>query len=69
MTTISVPIDKNLEAQLDHLVQQEVGSSRADVMRRALKLLSEEEAVRAVLDAMDEPTIRGDLQKLAKKIR
>jgi Arc/MetJ-type ribon-helix-helix transcriptional regulator len=69
MTTISVPIDKNMEAQLDTLVQQEVGSSRADVMRRGLKLLSEEEAVRTVLRAMAEPSLRGDLQKLAKKIR
>jgi Arc/MetJ-type ribon-helix-helix transcriptional regulator len=69
MATISVPIDKNLEAQLDHLVQQDVGSSRADVMRRALKLLSEEEAVRAVLDAMKEPTLKGNLRELAKKIR
>ena len=68
MSTISVPLNNELITQLDHLVSNDVGSSRADVMRRALKSLSEQEAVRAVLEAMEEPTLKGDLRILAKKI-
>ena len=68
MSTISVPLDNDLTIRLDDLVSRDVGSSRADVMRRALKSLSEQEAVRAVLEAMEEPTLKGDLRILAKKI-
>jgi Arc/MetJ-type ribon-helix-helix transcriptional regulator len=69
MSTISVPLNNDMIAQLDSLVSRDVGSSRADVMRRALALLSQEEAIRAVLDAMQEPTLKGDLRDLARKLK
>ena len=69
MTTISVPLNKDQEGALDTLVTRGVGSSRADVMRKALSKLSEAEAVDAVLRASREPSLTGDLSVLAKKLR
>ena len=69
MTTISVPLRKDNEEKLDELVRSGVGSSRADVMRKALERLAEDEAVAVVLRAEKELTLRGDLRTLAKKLR
>ena len=68
MSTISVPLSKEGEERLDTLIRQGVGSSRADVMRKALDRLAEEEAIAAVLNAMKEPSLSGDIRKLLKKI-
>lgn len=51
MATISVPLTKEGEAQLDELVKSGVASNRAAVMRKALEKLAEDEAVEAVLRA------------------
>ncbi len=69
MSTISVPLNSKLELSLDYLVKSGVASNRAAVMRRALERLSEEEAVEAVLRAVREPILRGDLKDLMKKIK
>ena len=69
MATISVPLNKDHEGALDSLVKSGVGSSRADVMRKALKRLSEEEAVIAVLRASNEPSLSGNLKTLARKLK
>ncbi len=68
MATISVPLSAELQERLDSLVADGVGSNRADVMRRALARLAEEEAVNAVLRAEREPVIRGDVLKLLTQI-
>ena len=68
MSTISVPLSKEGEERLDTLIRQGVGSSRADVMRKALDRLAEEQAIAAVLNAMKEPSLSGDIRKLLKKI-
>ena len=68
MATISVPLSPELQERLDSLVADGVGSNRADVMRRALSKLSEDEAVRVVLEAEKEPVIRGDIRELLKKM-
>ena len=48
------------------------GSNKAEVVRYALNLLAEEEAVQAVLKAEQELSdgkgLRGDIKELAKKI-
>lgn len=71
MTTISVPLRKDNEEKLDELVRSGVGSSRADVMRKALERLAEDEAVETVLRAEKElsegKVLRGDLRKLLKQ--
>mgnify|MGYP001565059505 CR=1 FL=1 len=68
MATISVPLSKEHHEKLDALIRSGVGSSRAAVMRKALEKLAEDEAVEAVLRAEREPTLKGDLRKLLKKV-
>lgn len=66
MATISVPLSAELQERLDSLVSEGVGSSRADVMRRALEHFAEEEAIQAVLRAEREVNegkiLRGDVR-------
>lgn len=67
MATISVPLSAELEERLDSLVASGTGANRADVMRKALERLAEEEAIREVIEAQQEPTLRGDVRELFKK--
>jgi Arc/MetJ-type ribon-helix-helix transcriptional regulator len=69
MSTISVPLNSKLELSLDYLVKSGVADNRAAVMRKALERLTEDEAIAAVLRAEQEPTLRGDLKDLMKKIK
>jgi len=69
MTTISVPISSELEESIKNLIKSGYGSNKADVVRRAITRLAEDEAVQTVLRAMEEPTLHGDLKELAKKIK
>ena len=69
MTTISVPISPKLEESINNLIESGYGSNKADVVRRAITRLVEEEAVQTILRAMEEPTLRGDLKELAKKLK
>lgn len=73
MTTISVPLSPQLEEQLDNLVKSGYGSNKADVVRRALTRVSEDEAVQTVLRAKKEISeglgLSGDLRELAKKFK
>ena len=69
MSTLSVPLTPALEEKLLELVGSGYGSNKADVVRRAIKRVSEEEAVLAVLQAEKEVSLRGDLRELAKKFK
>lgn len=69
MTTLSVPLSADLEEFIKRQVKSGRSPNKAAVVRSALKLLSEEEAVQAVLRSEREPTLRGDLRVLAKKLR
>ena len=68
MTTLSVPVPARLEELVKKIAKQR-GSNKAEVVRHALELLAEEEAVLAVLKAEQEPTLHGSLKKLARKIK
>jgi Arc/MetJ-type ribon-helix-helix transcriptional regulator len=72
MTTISVPITSKLEESINHLIASGYGSNKADVVRRAITKLAEDEAVLAVLQAEQEvkegKIYRGDLRDLLNKI-
>ena len=68
MSTLSVPLSPQHEEFINGMVKSGNAANKADVVRKALKLLAEEEAVNAVLKAQQEPTLKGDLRKLAKKI-
>ncbi len=67
MTTISVPLNRELVDQLDELVLT-YGSNRSAVMRKALEYLAEEETLKSILIAEKEyqegKIIRGDLDKI-----
>ena len=67
MTTISVPLSPHLEEELNKLVASGYGSNKADVVRRAITRVSEEEAVELILRAQKEVSLHGDLRELAKK--
>ena len=68
MTTLSVPIPPKLEEFIKNQIKSGNAANKADVVRKALFRMSEEEAVNAVLKAQGEPTLRGDLRELVKKI-
>jgi putative addiction module CopG family antidote len=68
MATLSVPLTKDLEEFIDSQVRLGKLEKKAAVVRRALRLLAEQEAVAAVLKADQEPSVRGDLDRLAKKL-
>ena len=70
MSTLSVPLSGALEAFIDSMVKRGFASNKAEVVRRALQQLSENEAVASVLRAEQELNegivLKGDLKKLMK---
>ncbi len=70
MITLSVPLPAHLEELVKRMAKQR-GSNKAEVVRHALELFAEEEAVMAVLKAEQELSegklLKGDLRMLAKK--
>jgi Arc/MetJ-type ribon-helix-helix transcriptional regulator len=68
MSTLSVPLNAELEKHVENLVKSGYGSNKADVVRKALQTAIEEQAIQAVLKASAEPTLSGNLRDLANKI-
>lgn len=72
MATLSIPLTHNLEEFVNALVKQGFAPNKAEVVRKALRLLAEEEAIGAVLKAEQEVhrgrILKGDLRKLAGKM-
>ncbi|MFA5936977.1 MAG: hypothetical protein WC822_03815 [Candidatus Paceibacterota bacterium] len=73
MSTISVPLTSKLEEALNSLIKSGFADNKAEIMRKALIRLSEEEAVFALLKARQEvkegKIFEGDLKKLLKKVK
>ncbi len=69
MSTISVPLPANLEEFIDRMVKSGNAANKADVVRKALRRMSDEEAVEAILRAQKEPNLKGDLDVLARKFK
>jgi Arc/MetJ-type ribon-helix-helix transcriptional regulator len=73
MSTISVPLSLELGKSLNDLIKSGYGSNKADVIRRALKKAVEEEAIRELLQSIEQmnsgKVLKGDLRELAKKIK
>lgn len=67
MTTLSVPLTPELAQFVEDTIK-ETGLTRADIMRQALKLYAEDQAVRKVLLAASEPSLDGDLRTLTEKL-
>jgi len=66
MSTLSIPLNNELEEFMEDQVESGRSESKAAVVRKALRLLAEQEAVLSVLKAEQEPTISGGLDDLAK---
>jgi Arc/MetJ-type ribon-helix-helix transcriptional regulator len=67
MTTISVPLNSE-QAKFIEEATKSSGLSKSDIMRQALTMYAEEQAVRKVLLAEGEPTLNGDLRDLMKQL-
>lgn len=67
MTTLSVPLTPELAKFVEEATKSS-GLTKTDIMRQALTLYAEEQAVRKVLLAQSEPSLEGDLRDLMKKI-
>ncbi len=71
MSTLSVPLTATLEADVIRLVKSGFAETKAEVVRRAIARLVEEEAVNAVLisqkEAREGKLFEGDLRTLVKK--
>ncbi|MBU0458771.1 ribbon-helix-helix domain-containing protein [Patescibacteria group bacterium] len=68
MTTVSVPLPDEFLRQIEQLIADGIASNKADAIRKAVKKYLEDQAVEAVLKAMEEPSLDGDLDELASKI-
>ncbi|MCA9362318.1 hypothetical protein KC906_03000 [Candidatus Kaiserbacteria bacterium] len=70
MSTLSVPLSPELEKFVTQLASQR-GSNKAEVVRHAITLLAEEEAVMAVLRAEQEvaegKVIRGNITDVLRR--
>ena len=69
MSTISVPLPANLEEFVNRMVKSGNAANKADVVRKALRRMSDEEAVESILRAQKEPNLKGDLDVLARKFK
>lgn len=67
MTTLSVPLTPD-QAKFVEETTKLTGTTKADVMRQALKMYAEEMAVRKIILASNEPSLEGDLSDLMKQI-
>ena len=67
MTTLSVPLTPELAKFVEEATKSS-GLTKSDIMRQALTFYAEEQAVRKVLLASMEPTLKGDLRKLTSQL-
>jgi Arc/MetJ-type ribon-helix-helix transcriptional regulator len=71
MSTLSVPLTADLEAFIERMVRSGEAANKADVVRRALARMAEEEAVEAVLrserEARGGQVLHGSLRKVLAK--
>ncbi|HAZ16780.1 MAG: hypothetical protein UV70_C0007G0003 [Parcubacteria group bacterium GW2011_GWA2_43_13] len=71
MSTLSIPLTPQLETFIDEQVRLGRAANKADVVRKALRLFAEEEAVAQVLRAEQEvregKLLSGDIKELVKK--
>lgn len=73
MSTLSVPLPVHLEEFIEQMVTRGYGTNKADVVRRALNRLAEEEAINNVIQAEQEiredKIVKGDLKKILKSLK
>ena len=73
MTTITVPIDKDLENFIESEIKSGKSETKAHVVRYALKQLREERALERIQEAerdiQEGRVYKGDLRKLVTKMK
>ena len=73
MTTLSVPLPQHLEEFVNQQVKLGRAANKADVVRKAINMLREEEAyqdfLRADREVKEGKIIRGDLRQILKRRR
>ena len=71
MTTITIPINKELETFINEEIREGVSDSKAHVVRYALSRLQEERALTRLKEAEDDVKngriYKGDLKQLLSK--
>lgn len=68
MSTLSVPLPHDMMNALEQLVKHGTVQNKAEAARKAIQLYLEDQAVQAVLKAEQEPSLKGKLDDLAKKL-
>lgn len=68
MSTVSVPLTDDMVKGIKVLVKQGIAPTVSEAIRQAVRSYLEKQAVEAVLRAAEEPSLRGDLDNLAKKM-
>ncbi|MEI6296636.1 MAG: hypothetical protein WCO84_03250 [bacterium] len=68
MTTISVPLPQDLIAYIESVIDMNEAETKAEVVRKALRKMREDDLVDNLLKAEQEykngKTLKGDLRKL-----
>ena len=71
MTTISVPVKAEEEKFIDDYIKSGQAENKAQVFRRALRLLAEEDVLSRLLRSQEDvkqgKVLKGDFRKLLKK--
>lgn len=62
MTTLSVPINDTLLGFIDEMIATHKAETKAEVVRRALYKMREDEAVKAVLES-EQDILEGKIEK------
>jgi len=69
MTTISIPLNNELNSYIDEQVRIGNASSKADLIRRAIIKFKQDEFIKSIKEAREDVrkgrVFRGDLDKLA----
>lgn len=72
MSTLTVPLNKDLSERIEEMVRLGHAASKADFARKAIERLLEEEAIldvlRAEQEVRDGKVLTGDLDEIACKI-
>lgn len=68
MSILSVPVPDKMLESINDLIKQGIVANKAEFARRAMQLYLENEAVNTVLKASKEPSLKGDLEELSKKL-
>ncbi len=72
MSTLSVPLTKNLETFVDDMVNRGIAANKAEVVRQALTRYAEDQAVELVLQSMRElnegKALEGNLDDLLERM-